>query len=99
MGTQTPRGMLEQKWKQSEQETRETWGLNNERMINYTIKLGATRYLHGPQVGFGYCTYRAVVPYLLFLCILGRGKTGDPSPVGRELSGRLYRETKAQIGS
>lgn len=31
---------------------------------------------------------RAVVPYLLFLCILGRGKTGDPSLVGRELSGR-----------
>lgn len=47
---------------------------------------------HGLHVGFSYCTYRAVVPCLLFLCILGMGKTSDPSLVGRELSGRLERQ-------
>lgn len=34
-------------------------------------------------------TYRAAVPDLLFLCTQGRGKTGDPSLEGRELSEKL----------
>ncbi len=53
----------------------------------YTITVGAI--MLSNALHLGYCTYRAVVPCLLFLCILGRGKTGDPSLVGRELSGRL----------
>lgn len=43
----------------------------------------------GLHVGFVLCTYRAAVPYLLFLCILGMDKTSDPFLTGRELSGRL----------
>lgn len=43
----------------------------------------------GPHVGFVSCTYRAAVPCLLSLCILGMGKTSDPFLTGRELSGRL----------
>lgn len=39
-------------------------------------------------------TYRAVVPCRLFLCILGTGKTDDPSPAGKELSGRLQTQEK-----
>lgn len=54
---------------------------------------------HGLNRGFGYCTYRAIVPYQLFLCILGMDKTSDPSLVGRELSGKLYRQTKEEIAN
>lgn len=49
----------------------------------------ATRYANGLHVGG--CTHRAVVPGLPFPCTPGRGKTGDPSPEGRELSGRLWK--------
>lgn len=46
----------------------------------------------GCRVGF---THKAAVPCLLFLCILGKGKTSDPFLRGRELSGRLETQIQA----
>lgn len=46
---------------------------------------------------FSNFTYRAAVLYLLFPCIPGKDKTGDPSPGDKELSERLRGKTKEHI--
>lgn len=89
-GTRTPRGKLQQ------QEGSPGWGGAGRAANHYSTSTKQTKksvVVQREDVCRVALTHMAAVPCLLFLCILGKGRTSDPFLRGRELSGRL----KAQM--